>query len=134
MLDELDAAFAIIDRVITNDARRNVFHLPQRMIHLLAMLMASEVVPTETIDEILKFKSGAKIAVHRLRGYLQPYGVIIKSVRSTGYYLESDMKNRVRQFITCGVTPTGTGFDPAERAVTKEMEDVVAATVAARAA
>lgn len=114
MTPDLEAALAAVDRALTNNPSRNVFRLPANMSRLLGLLLASARVPTETIRDALTMKSDPKIAIKRLRGYLEPYGVVIKSVRHDGYFLDPDMKDRVKQFITYGVTTNAEGgFEPA---------------------
>jgi len=114
MSPELEAALDNLERLLAHEQRNNVFRLPGSLARLLALLLSAPVVDAELVNSALKLKSDAKITVQRLRAHLAPYGVVVRSARSAGYFLEDAMKQRVRDFITYGVTLAESGdFAPA---------------------
>ena len=105
--DPLAAAQARIKELellvgIRQDDAMNVFRLAPSMRKLLALLMANEYVTADLIGTDIQ--SDAKVAIHRLRALLEPWGIEIKSRRFVGYWLTAETKIHIKNLITPTVT------------------------------
>jgi protoheme ferro-lyase len=52
------------------------------------------------IQQRLEIATDSKVAIHRLRQHMKPYGVAIQSKRCLGYWLEPETKQLIRDQIT----------------------------------
>lgn len=96
---ELESILGQRDKVLAHK-----FGLPPRMSDLLGLLLAVEVVTPRMIRDQLSIAAEAKIAIHRLRAYMEPFNVKIHVRRGVGYWLDDDTKEWVRGVITQEVT------------------------------
>ena len=76
------------------------FRLTPVLNNLLGLLLALPVVTPEMIRQRLEIAPDAKVAVHRLRKHLEPWGLAIESKRNVGYWLEHDAKTKIRGLMT----------------------------------
>lgn len=95
---DLEAALGMSD----NEPGVALRLLPQSG-RLLACLLNTPNVTSEMISVRLGIASDARVAVHRLRQELKPYGLTIESRRGLGYWLSPEAKEKVRH-ITREVT------------------------------
>src|SRR5690349_13239035 len=73
------------------------FRLTPVLNNLFGLLLALPNVTAEMVRQRLEIATDAKVAMHRLREHLKPWGIEIKSRRNLGYWLEDEEKVRVRQ-------------------------------------
>jgi hypothetical protein len=76
-----------------------IFDLTPASANLLGLLLSTRLVTSEVIQQRLQIASDAKVAIHRLRGKLKPFGAEIKSRRLIGYWLSDDTKAKLREVI-----------------------------------
>jgi hypothetical protein len=88
-----------------NEKMALTFRLPPQRNQLLGLLLALPTVSEDTIQQRLELATDARVAVFRLRKHLEPFGVVVSSRRHIGYWLEPDMKERVRQLIATAAEP-----------------------------
>lgn len=84
----------------------DVLHLPPALTKLLGCLLASPNVTADMIMMRLNIATDAKVAVHRLRGYLKPLNININSRRGLGYWLSDADKARLREITLKGSAET----------------------------
>jgi hypothetical protein len=89
------------------------FKLPPGPNNLLGLLLSVEMVTPEMIERRLEIATESKVAVHRLRKYLEPYDIKIESRRHLGYWLTPETKARIHKMIDGGVTPAVTEAEQA---------------------
>lgn len=70
------------------------YKLTRSMSEVLAMLVSSELV---RIDELNDKVGSAKVAVHRLKQAVAPYGIVIKSKRTVGYWIDDETRTKIQQ-------------------------------------
>jgi hypothetical protein len=75
------------------------FKLSKGLGNLLGVLMAQHSVTAQTIHQQLEIATDAKVAIHRLRHQMKPYGIEINARRGIGYWLDEATKARVREMI-----------------------------------
>jgi biotin operon repressor len=75
------------------------FRLTPVLNNLLGLLLSLPVVTPEMIRQRLEIAPDAKVAVHRLRKHLEPWGLAIESKRNVGYWLEHDAKTKIRELM-----------------------------------
>jgi hypothetical protein len=78
----------------------HTFQLSPVLNNLFGLLMSLKNVPPTTIRQRLEIASDPKVAVHRLRQRLKPYGIAVSGRRNLGYWLSDDMKTRVTSMVT----------------------------------
>jgi hypothetical protein len=71
------------------------FNLTPALNNLLGLLMALDLVTPEMVEQRLEIATAAKVAIHRLRALLKPYGIKIESRRHLGYWLTPETKARI---------------------------------------
>jgi D-ribose pyranose/furanose isomerase RbsD len=72
-----------------------IYGLPPVLERLLRMLMNSPRVTNEMIEERLDLKTLPKVAVFRLRKYMQQHGINVQSKRHLGYWLDPKDKELI---------------------------------------
>ena len=82
-----------------NDNLAVTFKLTPVLNNLMGLLLSLPNVTPEIIRQRLEIAPDAKVAIHRLRKHLSPFGIEIKSRRNLGYWLEDETKLRVRQML-----------------------------------
>jgi hypothetical protein len=80
------------------------YNLPPRLSDLLGLLLNLPVVSSEMIRQRLEIATDAKVAIHRLRKHLTPYGIKVEGRRGFGYWLSEDTKEAIRAVVTPAVT------------------------------
>lgn len=78
------------------------FRLPPALNNLLGLLLALPVVTHAVIETNLELVTNARVAMHRLRQNLEPFGITVLSRRTVGYWLDNDNKTRVRELMAPG--------------------------------
>jgi len=73
------------------------FHLPPALNSVLTLLMAVPILTPELIEEHVELNYNYRVAMHRLRAALAPYGIEIRSRRMTGYWLEEEDREKIKQ-------------------------------------
>jgi hypothetical protein len=81
------------------------FRLPAALTKLMGLLMAQPTVTPEMVSQRLRIATDAKVAFHRLRHMLEPYGIEVQSKRSLGYWFDDETKAKIRRIVTGKVTP-----------------------------
>lgn len=71
------------------------FRLPKTLAQILLLLMDERIVTARMIEQDHKFSRDGKVAIHRLRRYLEGTEVKITSQREVGYWLEPAMKEYI---------------------------------------
>jgi hypothetical protein len=71
------------------------FRLSKSLAQILLLLMENKVVTARMIEQDHKISRDGKVAIHRLRRYLEGTEVKISSQREVGYWLEPDVKTFV---------------------------------------
>jgi hypothetical protein len=91
---ELEAALGLVDPALIkldlSPALRKIMGLMMQLPHVTPVM----------IEERLGIATTAKVAIHRLRHKLKPHGIEIKSRHCVGYWLEPDMKDKIKAIIT----------------------------------
>lgn len=90
---------------LSNDNLGVAFRLSTTLNKLLGCLLATPNVTPDTIVARLKIATDAKVAVHRLREVLKPYGITIQSRRGLGYWLEPEDKEKIWAITRAGTSP-----------------------------
>jgi hypothetical protein len=83
----------------SNDNLAVTFKLTPVLNNLMGLLLALPNVTPEMIRQRLEIAPDAKVAIHRLRKHLEPYGIDIKSRRNLGYWLEDETKLTIRRML-----------------------------------
>lgn len=78
---------------------RIAFKLSQQQVSLLLLLLSMKVVHPQVIYERLSVATEVRVAVHRLRHVLEPFGITIENKRSLGYWLSDESKARIREIL-----------------------------------
>lgn len=89
------------------------FNLPPRLSDLLGLLLSLPVVSSEMIRQRLEIATDAKVAIHRLRKHISPYGIEIMGRRGFGYWISEETKEAIRSRVTCPVTVDDNGEEVA---------------------
>ena len=97
-LDALKARIADLEAALDqkNKSIEATFKLTPSLTNLLGLLLSLPTVSAEIITHRLEVTSDAKVAVHRLRKILLPYGVTIHSTRLLGYWISDEDKEKIR--------------------------------------
>ncbi|WP_454627688.1 hypothetical protein [Bradyrhizobium cenepequi] len=82
-----------------NDSLAVTFRLTPVLNNLMGLLLALPNVTPEMIRQRLEIAPDAKVAIHRLRKQIEPWGIKIKSRRNLGYWLEDDTKVTIRAML-----------------------------------
>lgn len=69
------------------------FRLPKTLASILLLLMERKVVTSRMIEQDFGYSRDGKVAIHRLRRYLEGTDIKITSQREVGYWLEPDVKS-----------------------------------------
>jgi hypothetical protein len=106
-VQELEAALGL-----SNGNLGAIFHLPSSQARLLGLLLETQTVTPEMIQERLRIVTNAKMGIHRLRAYLKAWSsregvepIEIFGRRTLGWWLDDATKQRIRALITAQVTP-----------------------------
>lgn len=78
------------------------FELPQSLARLLRLLMESKLLTSRDIVHTHKIATDGKVAIHRLRRYLENHDLEIKSRRELGYWLEPSTKEKISKIAYTG--------------------------------
>jgi hypothetical protein len=73
------------------------FKLSPAGARILSLMMRLPYVTPEMLEGRLNLATAAKVAIHRLRKRLKPFDIVVSSKHSVGYWLEPDMKEKVRE-------------------------------------
>jgi hypothetical protein len=87
------------------------FKLTPVLNNLMGLLLQLPNVTPEMIRQRLEIAPDAKVAVHRLRKHLKPYGIDIINRRNIGYWIEDDTKLRIRKMLAEKLRATSEGND-----------------------
>lgn len=103
---DLEAALGLTDPSLAV-----TFKLSAGSHKLLALLMSSSHVTSQMVQKRLEIATDTKVAMHRLRVALKPFGtkdhrIEIKNRRTLGYFLEPETKAFINSLVTQGVTET----------------------------
>jgi len=102
----------------SNDSLAATFRLTPVLNNLMGLLLALPIVTPEMIRQRLEIAPDAKVAIHRLRKHLEPWGIEIGSRRNVGYWLEDTTKAQIRRLITGTIAAMEAG-------VTEAVDDIV---------
>lgn len=102
----------------SNDSLAATFRLTHVLNNLMGLLLALPIVTPEMIRQRLEIAPDAKVAIHRLRKHLEPWGIEIGSRRNVGYWLEDTTKAQIRRLITGTIAAMEAG-------VTEAVDDIV---------
>lgn len=72
-----------------------MFSLPPMLEKVFRLLLLNKRVTTQMVSDSLGSEIDVKMTMFRLRKYLKPHDVEVKSKRHIGYWLESDVKERL---------------------------------------
>jgi hypothetical protein len=75
------------------------YRLPPVSTNLFGLLLSMATVTPEMIQQRLEIATESKVAMHRLRRQLEPFGIIVQSKRNVGYWLDDETKKRVQETI-----------------------------------
>lgn len=75
------------------------FRLPPRLGNILGLLLSTSVVTQLMIEQRMGLATCAKVAIHRLRKHLKPYGIDVPSQRGLGYWLEKADKAKIAAMV-----------------------------------
>ncbi len=78
------------------------YKLPPALRKIFGLLVALPYVTHEMLEQQLGLTASARVAIHRLRRRLKPYGIEIKSRFSVGYWIEKETRDKIQ-----GVTSSG---------------------------
>lgn len=87
---ELEATLGLINHTT------GALELSPTSSRILALMMRLPYLTPEILRERLSIARDVKVSIHRLRKRLKPHGIEIKSKHSVGYWLEPEMKDKVR--------------------------------------
>jgi len=80
-----------------NNLIQSTFKLPPSLANVLGLLLS---LPVVEIDLICRHAGvGAKVAIHRLRRAIDPWGLEVRSRRRTGYWLDDIDKMKIREML-----------------------------------
>jgi hypothetical protein len=105
-----------------------VFRLPTALNKLLGLLLSLPNVTSEMVLDRLGIATDAKVAMHRLRKHMAPFGIVIESRRNLGYWIDQDAKAKIRAMLK----PASIDWhlDEAEKALTAATEIASTSSVA----
>jgi hypothetical protein len=84
------------------------FRLTPALANLLGLLLAVPLVTPDAIQHRLEIATDPKVAIHRLRNMLKPWApklnvapseVLIQGRRHVGYWIEPNVKERMKAFV-----------------------------------
>jgi len=84
---------------LRNEKLTVTFRLTPSQSKLLGLLLVLPHVTPDMVRQRLEIATDPKVAFHRLRQHLLPWDIFIKSRRNVGYWLEDDMKVRVKTLL-----------------------------------
>jgi hypothetical protein len=82
-----------------NELLQNVFKLSPTLSNIFGLLLALPAVKTELINQRIGIAYDSKVAIHRLRKHLVPWGIEVKSKRLIGYWLSDEDKDRAKDLL-----------------------------------
>jgi hypothetical protein len=82
-----------------NDNLAVTFRLTPVLNNLMGLLLTLPTVTPETIRQRLEIAADPKVAIHRLRKHIEPWGIKIRSRRNLGYWLEDEDKAKIKAFL-----------------------------------
>lgn len=91
---ELEAALGLADPALVR------LNLSPALRKIMGLMIQLPHVTPEMIEDRLGIATTAKVAIHRLRHKLKPHGIEIKSRHCVGYWLEPEMKERIKAIVT----------------------------------
>jgi len=97
----LKARVRQLQKALMQDDRhlQHVFTLPPRLADFLGLLVAKEFVSRDLLQYEMNIVADAQVAVWRLRKLLTPQGIIVRTRRGLGWYLDDDTKKRVAEMM-----------------------------------
>ncbi|MCK1741373.1 hypothetical protein IVA80_10975 [Bradyrhizobium sp. 139] len=75
------------------------FRLTPVLNNVLGLLLNVPAVTPEMVRQRLEIAHDAKVAIHRLRKHMLPYGITVQSRRNVGYWLDDEAKMKIRDMI-----------------------------------
>lgn len=75
------------------------FRLTPVLSNLFGLLLSLPNVTSEMIRQRLEIATDAKVAIHRLRTHLKPWGIKVHSRRNVGYWFDDEAKKKIRALI-----------------------------------
>ena len=108
VIAEKDARIADLEAVLGlhEDSRLEVaFSLSPAISKLLHCLLKTPNVTPEMITSRLGIATDSKVAIHRLRGALKPFGIEVQGKRGLGYWIEAEDKERIWAMAKAVATP-----------------------------
>ncbi len=81
------------------------FRLTPKLTNLLGLLIATDLVTQDMIQDRLRIATEAKVAIHRLRTALLPWAIRILSRRNTGWWLDKASKQRIEELLSPQFVP-----------------------------
>lgn len=93
-IDELEAAL-----YWRKDPLRFTFKLSDARTRILALLLSSETVDREIVEQTLGIVTDMKVAIHSLRRELMAWNITIHSKRNIGYWIDGVDKARINAMI-----------------------------------
>jgi biotin operon repressor len=93
-IDELEAAL-----YIKVDPLQAVFGLSEARTRILSLLISSQFVDSHLVEKTLGIVTNMRVAVCMMRKDLEPWGITIRSRRSTGYWIDGVDKARINAAI-----------------------------------
>lgn len=91
---ELQSALKLNDPSI-----QTTFRLTPAVADIFGLLMAVQRVTPEMVSQRLGLASDPKVAMHRVRKAVKPFGIEVESKRHIGYWLDPETKHRVNQML-----------------------------------
>ena len=83
----------------SNDNLAVTFRLTPVLNNLMGLLLTLPTVTPEMIRQRLEIAADAKVAIHRLRKHIEPWGIKIRSRRNLGYWLEDEDKAKIKTLL-----------------------------------
>jgi hypothetical protein len=77
----------------------STFRLTPQLSNLLGLLLSLPVVDSELVRQRLEVSCDAKVAKHRLKQALRPYGIEIHGKRGLGYWLTDADKAKIKALV-----------------------------------
>lgn len=78
------------------------FGLTQSLARLLRLLLENKMLTARDIVHVHKIATDGKVAIHRLRSYLNNFDLKIQSKRELGYWLEPSEKEKILRMADIG--------------------------------
>jgi len=84
---------------LRNDNLAIAYKLASTNLKIMGLLLSLPTITPQMMTTRLSITTDAKVAMHRLRTHLKPYGIEIHNKRGLGYWIEDADKAKIREAI-----------------------------------